>query len=123
MLMFKFILQFNDPELNGEEKDKEVQNLLNQFRDLDLCIAHRIPDTHVPENSKAEGSFLVGLLMAEVSFENGKKFISFLYNRLSGKIIELEVEANGKRLKVKANNQSELEHAIAQANLFIGKEL
>ena len=57
--------------------------------------------------------------MAEVNPENGKKLSGFLGDRLSGKTIELEVEGNGKKLKVKASSREELEMAIAQAEKFI----
>jgi hypothetical protein len=45
--------------------------------------------------------------------------LGFLGDRLSGKTIELEVEGNGKKLKVKASSREELQAAIAEAEKFI----
>ena len=54
-----------------------------------------------------------------MNLENGKKVLGFLGNRLAGKSIELEVEGNGRKLKVKASNQEELRSVIAEAERFI----
>jgi hypothetical protein len=61
----------------------------------------------------------VGLLTAEVRAENAKKLLVFLGDRLGGKPIELEVEANGRRLKVSAHSREELEAAIKAAQDFV----
>lgn len=116
---FKFTINFNDPTFDDEERDTEVQKLLRQIKDLESVTADRPLEANPPEGSKAAGGFLVGLLTAEVSIENGKKLLVFLGDRLSRKVIELEVEGNGKKMKVKANNHAELESAIAQAKAFI----
>ena len=65
---------------------------------------------------------MLGLLTAEVSAENSKKLLGFLRDCLGGKPIELEVEANGKRLKVSAHSREELEAAIKAAQDFVKME-
>jgi hypothetical protein len=45
--------------------------------------------------------------------------LSFLSDRLSHKSIELEVEANGKKLKIIASNQQELTAALEAAQKFV----
>jgi hypothetical protein len=80
---------------------------------------NRILDPNPPEASKALGGFLIGMLTAEVNPANVKKVMGFLGDRLSGKIIEMEVEANGRKLKVKASSQAELISAIEAAQTFI----
>ncbi len=82
-------------------------------------IVSRIPDPNPPEESKTLGGFLVGTLTAVVKPENIKALLGSLSNRLLSKTIELEVEANGRKLKVKANNQEELAAAIQEAQKFI----
>jgi hypothetical protein len=62
---------------------------------------------------------LIGLLTAEVSAGNAQKLMGFLGDRLGGKPIELEVEANGKKLTVKAHSREELEAAIKAAQDFV----
>jgi len=90
------------------------------MRDLDETgTVDRVSDPNPPEGNKAIGGMLVGLLMAEVSVANFKKLGAFLGDRLGGKVIELEVEANGKKLKVKANSREELGAAIEAAQKFV----
>ncbi|MDJ0575553.1 MAG: hypothetical protein QNJ65_10360 [Xenococcaceae cyanobacterium MO_234.B1] len=48
-----------------------------------------------------------------------KQFMGFLGERLSGKTIEMEVTANGKSLKVKVSNQTELTAAVQATEQFI----
>ena len=115
----KFTINFNDPDFDEEERDEEVQKLLNQMRDLDEVDTDRVIDPNPPEGNKALGGFLVGMLTAEVSADNAKRLLGFLGDRLSGKTIELEVEGNGKKLKVSASSRAELEAAIEQAQAFI----
>ncbi len=116
----KLTIAFNDPDLDSEEREAQAQNLLAQMRDLDEIEAvDRVIDPDPPEGNKAVGAILVGLLTAEVSPANVKKLLGFLGDRLGNKAIELEVEANGKKLKVKASSQQELEMAIAAAQKFV----
>ena len=115
----KVLLNFNDPELDLDERDYEVQILLPQMKRLDeIEGVWRVPDPSPPEASKGFG-FLLGLLQAEVSVENFKAFGQFLGDRLSGKTIEIEVEANGKKLRVNASSHAELVAAIQAAQDFI----
>ncbi|HEY9696662.1 MAG TPA: hypothetical protein V6D10_05335 [Trichocoleus sp.] len=116
----KLTINFNDPSLDVEERDKEVQKLLVQLRDLDeVESVNRVLDPNPPAGNKALGGFLVGLLAAEVNAANAKVAFGFLKDRLSGKPIELEVEANGKKLKVTAYSREELEAAIKAAQDFV----
>ncbi|MEL6400929.1 MAG: hypothetical protein AAFR26_17955 [Cyanobacteria bacterium J06626_4] len=115
----KVRISFNDPELDLDERETEIQKLLPQLIALDeVDDVGRIDDPAPPESSKGFG-FLLGLLQAEVSVENFKALGGFLSDRLSGKAIEMEVEANGKRLKVTASSQAELTAAIQAAQDFI----
>lgn len=107
-------------ELDLEERDEQAQQLLTELRQMDeVETVDRILDPNPPEGNKAIGGFLVGLLMAEVSVANAKKLMGFLGDRLSNKPIELSVEANGKKLSVKASSREELEAAIKAAKDFI----
>ncbi|MCY7275941.1 MAG: hypothetical protein LH702_19940 [Phormidesmis sp. CAN_BIN44] len=118
----KLTIAFNDPELDSEELEAQAQNLLAQMRDLDeIETVDRVLDPNPPEGNKAIGGMLVGLLTALVNKENAQKLMGFLGDRLGGKSIELEIEANGKKLKVKASSQAELEAAIAAAQKFIAE--
>lgn len=115
----KFTINFSDLTLDDEERDEEVENLLYQLHDLDEVEANRIVDPHPPAGNKSLGALLVGVLTAEVNVANCKKVLGFLGDRLGGKPIELEVEANGRKLKVTAHSREELEAAIKAAQDFI----
>jgi hypothetical protein len=115
----KFTLNFNDPALDDEERDEEVQKLLPQLQDLDEVEASRVVDPHPPEGNKSIGALLIGVLTAEVNVANCKKVLGFLGDRLGGKPIELEVEANGRKLKVTAHSREELEAAMKAAQEFV----
>ena len=115
----KYTIAFTDPELDSEERDYEVDKLLPQLRELEDAVVSRVQDLNPPPGNKALGGFLVGMLTAEVSAANAKQAFAFLRDRLGGKTIELEVEGNGKKLKVSASSRAELEVAIQQAQAFI----
>jgi hypothetical protein len=116
--LFQMTIGFQDADLSDEERDGLAVRLMEQLRELDGVEVGRVPEV-APDGSKSGLGFLAGLLMAEVNKENGKKLLGFLGDRLSGKMIELEVEGNGKKLKVKASSREELQMAITQAEKFI----
>ena len=116
----KLTIAFNDSNLDNDELEAQAQNLLAQMRDLDeIETVDRVLDPNPPKGNKAIGGMLVGLLTAQVNLANAQKLLGFLGDRLVNKAIELEIEANGKKLKVKASSQAELEAAIAAAQKFI----
>lgn len=115
----KLTIAFTNPDLDAEEKDKEARNLLREIKELDVESAELVEVTEIPERGKSVAGFLWGVLQAEVSLANFKKLLGFLGDRLGNKTIELEVEANGKKLKVKASSREELSAAIEQAQKFI----
>ncbi|MEH2105720.1 hypothetical protein [Nostoc sp.] len=115
----KLTIALANPDLDAEEQEREARNLLREIKDLDVESAELVAVTEIPEGAKSVGGFLVGVLHTEVSLANFKKLLGFLGDRLGNKTIELEVEANGKKLKVKASSQEELNAAIEQAQKFI----
>ena len=116
----KLVIAFNDPNLEPEERDKQTQVLLTELEQADeVESVKRILDPNPPEGNKSLGGFLGGMLMTEVNPANGKKLLGFLGDRLGGKPIELSVEANGRKLTVKAHSREVLEMAIKAAQDFI----
>ncbi|MEH2191510.1 MAG: hypothetical protein V7K98_02440 [Nostoc sp.] len=116
----KLTIALSNPDLDAEEQEQETRNLLREIKDLDVESAELVAVTEIPEGAKSVGGFLVGVLQTEVSLANFKKLLGFLGDRLGNKTIELEVEANGKKLKVKASSREELNAAIEQAQKFVG---
>jgi hypothetical protein len=118
----KLTIEFTDPELDPEERDKQAQRLIAELRDIDeVETVERMIDANPPEGTKSIGGFLGGLLTAEVKIDNFKKLGGFLKDRLGGKSIELTTEVNGKKLSVKASSKEEFDYAISKANDFIEK--
>jgi len=115
----KFTIAFNDPDLDSEERDEQAQRFMNELKQMDEVAVERVLDPSPPEGNKAIGGILVGLLTAQVSPVNAQKLMGFLGDRLGGKPIELSVEANGKKLTVKAHSREELEAAIKAAQDFV----
>jgi hypothetical protein len=115
----KFTIALANPDLDAEEQERETRNLLREIKDLDVESAELVAVTETPKGAKALGGFLLGVLQAEVSMTNFKKVLGFVGDRLGNKAIELEVEANGKKLKVKASSQQELTAALEAAQRFV----
>ena len=113
-------IALKSPDLDDEELQDSMENLLPQLREVDgVEQANLVAVEEIPEGAKSVGGFLIGMLKAEVNPANAKALFSFLVDRLSGKTIEMEVEANGKKLKVRVNNQAELMTAIQAACEFV----
>ena len=118
----KLNIAFTNPDFDDEELDEEAQNLLNQMQQLDeVENVYRTLDPNPPEGNKALGGFLVGKLTTEVNQSRIKSFLGFLSDRLTGKVVEMEVEANGKKLKIKAHSNTELLQAIEAAQKFVNE--
>jgi len=116
----KLTIAFDDPDLEPEERDEQAQRFLAELKQVDeVESVERMLDPNPPEGNKSLGGFLVGMLLAEVNPVNGKKLLGFLGDRLGGKPIELSVDANGRKLTVKAHSREELEAAIKAAQDFI----
>jgi hypothetical protein len=99
----KLTIAFNDPDLDAEEREEQTQRFMAELQQIDEVEVDRVLDPNPPEGNKAVGAILVGLLTTQVNKENAQKVMAFLGDRLGNKTIELEVEANGKKLKVKGS--------------------
>ncbi len=118
----KLTIAFTDPELEPGQRDEQAQLLIDELRDIDeIDTVDRVLDPNPPAGNKSIGGYLVGLLMAEVKVDRAKKLFGYLRDRLGGKSIEFTVEANGKKLSVKASSREELDYAIKAATDFISK--
>lgn len=82
----------------------------------------RVPDANPPQGSKSLTGWLAGKLIAVVKAEKIQKVFGSLMKNLANKSIEVEAEDNGKKIKVKASNLSELEAAIKAVENFVSKK-
>lgn len=109
----KLTIDINQSDLEAEKLDELTQNLLQEMKELDeVETASLVADENPPEGARAFGSFLLGILQAEVSIENIRFVLEFLWNRLNPQPIEIEVEANGNKFKIVVRSQQQLPAAI-----------
>lgn len=115
----KLTLAVVDPELDEEEKDVEARRLLRKLREMeDEVESVELASKEPTAGAKPVLETLVGILTAEVSAKN----IKAVFERLSEywkRPIEMEVEANGRKLKLKVSSQKDLEKAIEAAQKFV----
>jgi hypothetical protein len=113
-------LHITDPTLDAEEQETVAQRLLAQMKDMDeIEWVRRQLDPNPPDRSKMLAGTLIGLLTVEVSRENLLKVMRFLGDRLGNKQIELEIEVDGRKLKIIASSREELELAAKTAQDFM----
>ncbi len=114
-------IAIQDPDLDEEELQAAIENLLPQVREVDgIERADLVAAEDVPKDSKAFGSFLLGMLTAEVNPANIKKLMFFLGDRLGGKPIEMVLKTpDGRELNLKASSQAEFEFAFQKAQEFL----
>ncbi|MBW4631100.1 MAG: hypothetical protein KME30_04100 [Iphinoe sp. HA4291-MV1] len=120
----RLTIALEESDLEAEELARQTRSFLREIKDLDeVEQASLVAVAETPEGAKALlGDFLPGRLQTQVSVANFKKFLRFLAERLGNKTIEIEVEANGKKLKVKASSQQELLVTIQSAQQFVAAE-
>ncbi len=122
-------IALQDSDLDDEELQAQTQRLLQQMLKLDeVEDASLFSEADAPAGSKSFTGLVVGWLTAQVNGKNIKAVMGFLdvdakrlvaRNHLGNKTIEIEVEANGKKLKVKASSRQELEAEIEAAQKFV----
>jgi hypothetical protein len=116
----KLTINFTDPDLDEEEKDKASQRLLSQLQDLDeVEEVKRVIDLNPPDGNKSIGGFLAGALRAEVKPSNVRPLFGFLSDRFNSNPLEIEAEFEGRKLKIKVNNQEELIGALQMLQKFM----
>jgi hypothetical protein len=107
-------IEFNDPELDPEERNQEAQLLMRVLDGMDeIETVDRVIDpTPAPEGTRSGVTYLVGLLMAQMKIENAIKLFEFLRDRLGGKPMKLVFECEGEKISIEANSQKDFDHVI-----------
>lgn len=114
-------ISLQDPSLDDDELQAEVENLLPQIKEVDgVENVDLVPVTEAPKGAKALGGFLLGMLQAEVSVANIKALFGFLSDRLGGQPIKISVKAaDGRELNIEASSQAEFDYAYQKAQEFL----
>ncbi len=116
----KITIHFVDPDLDPEERNEASQRLLSQMKQLDeVESVSPVLDPNPPEGNKALGGFLAGVLSTEVRPGNLQSVFGFLGDRLSHKPIELEVEFEGRKIKLKSSSPEEMAALVTMAQQLV----
>ena len=116
----KLTITIVDPNLDTEDREREVQRLLDEMLSLDeIERVDRTLDPNLREESRSLVGLLPGALTAVVSPERAKDVFAFLNGALFNRIIEVKVEANGKKFEAKVSNQKDLDKALEAATKFV----
>ena len=121
MSTVKITLAFVDPELDAEEREEQAQSFMAELKQMEDEVESVVPvvDPSPPEGNKSFGGFLPGWLMAEVTLGNAVKVLGVINDRLKGKPIAMELEGNGKKLKISVGTVEDLQAAIQEAKVFL----
>ncbi len=114
-------ISLSDPDLDDQELQAEVESLLPQVREVDgVEQADLVSVTETPRSAKALGTFLLGVLSAEVKPANIKALFGFLSDRFGNKPIKLVLKTpDGRELNLEAGSRKEFEFAMQQAQDFL----
>lgn len=114
-------LTYSDPGLDDDEREDLAQQLHSQLRaaDSDLGAWHRVAAEAPPPGSKSIAAQVVGALAAVLSAASLKPFFAYLAERWRGREISLELEVNGKKVKIVARSQDDLIAAYNAAALLL----
>nr|VFJ76834.1 MAG: hypothetical protein BECKFW1821C_GA0114237_11105 [Candidatus Kentron sp. FW] len=115
----QFTIAFTDPALDDEEREREVQNLRQGIKDLDIEKAGPVRDPNPPEGNKSMGGFLAGVFAIQVLGIHVREILDHLREQLSNKRIKLKVEGNGKMLEVEVSNPEEIDMVVRKAQAFL----
>lgn len=117
-------IDLNDPNLDTEEHEEDVQRLLNQLREVDeVENVNRVLDPNPPEGKMRFPGVvyvLAGILTVEVNPANAKKLMGFLGDRLGNKPVKLKVKApDGRELELEASSREEFDYAYEKVQAFL----
>jgi CHAT domain len=119
----KFTINFNDPDLDAEERDEQAQKLIAELRQMDeVETVSRVLDPNPPEGNKALGGFLVGKLATEVKSSNINPLFRLLGERYAHKLVEMEIEVDNRKMKVTATSQEELIALLPTVQQFLSQQ-
>jgi hypothetical protein len=62
---------------------------------------------------------LIGLLTAELDIRKTQKLLTFFRERLSSKPIVLQVESNGKKIRIEAKSRKDMEEQLLAIQSFL----
>lgn len=102
-------LAITDPRLDDEERERMAQTLYRQLHDADGELGQvRRERVAALSGAKSATTTIIGVLTAVLSTASLKAFFSYLTERLRGHEVTLEMEVNGRKIKIAAKSASDL---------------
>ncbi|MDJ0697178.1 sugar ABC transporter permease [Mastigocoleus sp. MO_188.B34] len=118
----KIMISWSEDGLEDKELQAQTQKLIPEIKEVDgVETVNLVTVAEAPLGSKVFGPFSLGRLKTMVDPTKIKVLFEFIGDRMNGKAIELDVEANYKKLKLKVDNEEELVTAIETAQKFISE--
>lgn len=112
----QFTFGLDTPDIEDEEKLQFSRKLLPELRELDEVIRADRAENLTPEaGSKPAFETLLGVLSAEVSLENVKKFLGFLGERLKDEPIKGTIKMGDKEVQFEVRSSKELKELESTA--------
>ena len=116
------MISWSEDGLEDKELQAQTQKLIPEIKEVDgVETVNLVTVAEAPLGSKVFGPFSLGRLKTMVDPTKIKVLFEFIGDRMNGKAIELDVEANYKKLKLKVDNEEELVTAIETAQKFISE--
>ena len=124
MSTVKIILNFTQPNADDAELDGFTRRLQDELRGMDE-VEQAVPVRcdEAPPGSKAIGDSVLGVLQVVFNPKNVAGVLGYLGQRLVSKpVLELEIEANGKKLKLKTSADQDVRKILLAAQAFVKGE-
>lgn len=119
MAEVKMTLNIAESDLDESEIDVFTRRLQNELMDMDeVDKAAPVRTDEAPAGSKAVGDTVLGALKVVFDAGNIGSLFKYLGERVGSKKLELEIEANGKKLKLKAGDADEVRKILKAAQAF-----
>ena len=105
----QFIFGLDDSELEDEERLKFAKKLLPELRNLDEVDRADRAENLTPETGSKPGfATLIGMVTAQVSFQNIQGFLGFLGDRLQDKPIKGSIKVGDNEVAFEVKSRQEL---------------
>ena len=122
--IIQFTFGLDNPELEDYERLKFAKKMLSELRNLDeVEKVDRAEDRNPEAGSKPGFATLIGVLTAQVSFNNITGFLGFLGDRLQDKQIKGSIKVGDREVEFEVKSCQELaEFELTAMNLIAAME-
>ncbi|NET28996.1 hypothetical protein [Okeania sp. SIO1I7] len=113
-------ISLSDRKLEEDKLEEDTRYILSEIEKFDGVQKADLMSIETAEPcAKSIGSFLVGILTAEINAKNLKALVGYLGDRLSGKTFKIKAEGNGRKIDIEVGNLEYLNKALAQVDNFL----